>query len=573
MTTLHEAAAQGNLTRLESLIESHKSADPKYNVDSPDGRGRTALSHAASKGQVDVVKLLLSQEADVNAQDSKGRTVLWHASESHPSVNRQQRFVTVELLLENKANPNIQASDCSTALSKFVEHRDPTLIKLLRDYGASTEHRVKKGSTLISIEELARATRDLDVIDAIVRAPDQASSKDEVVVEIVNYIFRSIGYINSFGGVVRKFFGIGGNMQAPLKCVPVERDLGDSDSGIDIPHEENRVEAPPSRIYGNSGTDDAFKLADAGDFNTLAIGTDQDDDDDDDEDVDDDVPLLSEMSEKTTPQEFQAGMMKFIAETGLGYFFAEGDPFLGNVAMKAAELEGKADEVLNTKQDIQDITKLALYQPVFYCDDSTSMKSGTRARDQIRLVRRVARISTMLVPDNCGTGLQFINKKSTADNNLKEDQVEQIMNSVEPRGNTKIGTNLERKILNPLIYDVVKGGVKLPRPILVSCITDGRASGEPLTEFRDTIVRCLEFLKEHEYPPTAVRFQISQIGNDPGAESFLNQLRDDPILRDVLFCTTQRLDEEYKKLNENEQDLERWLLQTLMGPILSLGRK
>ncbi|KAL7805529.1 hypothetical protein V8C44DRAFT_340421 [Trichoderma aethiopicum] len=563
MTTLHEAAAQGNLASLLSILELSKSAEPKLNIDEPDGRGRTALSHAASRGQVYVVKFLLGQGADVNAQDKKSRTALWHASESHPSVNRQQRFVTVETLLEHEADPNIQASDGSTALSKFVEHRDTTVIQLLLDYGASTGHQVKKGSTSMSIEDLARATKDSGVIDAIVQTPDQASRRDQVVVEIVNYLFRSIGYMNTLKGVVSEWFGISGNMRVPSKCLPVEKDLSDTDSGIDIPHEENRVEAPPSRIYDDSGINSTVGLADGSGFTTLAIPKDKDDVEE--------VPLVSEISAKTTPQQFQASMMQFISETGLGFFFEEGDQFLEDVAKKAAELEGKVDEVLNSKEDIQDVTKLALYQPVFYCDDSTSMRYGTRARDQIRLVRRVARISTMLVPDDCGTGLQFINKKHALGDNLKATEVEQIMESVTPKGVTMIGTNLEQKILKPLVYNVINRGEKIPRPVLVSCITDGCASHEKETEFRDTIVRCVDFLKAHNYPATTVRFQISQIGNDAGAEGFLNQLRDDPVLKDVLFCTTQRLDEEYKKLNENEQDLERWLLKTLMGPILSLG--
>ncbi|TFB04047.1 Putative ankyrin repeat domain-containing protein [Trichoderma ghanense] len=605
MTTLHEAAAQGNLERLVSLLESSKAADPEFNIDQPDGRGRTALSHAASRGHPHVVQFLLEQGAEVNAQDKKGRTALWHAAQSHASVSRQQRIATVEALLEKEANPNIPASDDdSTALSKFVEHREPAAIKLLRHYGASTKHQVKKGSEPMSVEDLARATRDPSVIDAIVLEPGQASSNDGVVVEVVHYVLRSIGYMNQrFGGVISRFFGIGGNMYAPLRTdgmhaspkvgdihalelkahvwcisciliqmiwqfVPGEQDGSDSDSGIDLPHEESRAEAPPSRIYGNSGTDASLGLGDVGDFATLAIGRDEDDDEDDAHDV----PLVSEISAKTTPAQFHAGMMRFIDDTGLGYFFAEGDKFLENVAVKAAELEGREDEVLNSKEDVQDITKLALYQPVFYCDDSTSMKSGTRARDQTDLVRRVARISTLLVPDGCGTGLQFINKKRALDDNLKAEQVEEIMRSVTPRGNTKIGTNLKRKILDPLLYDVVNKGEKLHRPLLVSCITDGCATGEPSSEFRDTIVSCVDFLEKHDYPRTTVRFQISQIGNDSGAESFLNQLRDDPDLKDVLFCTTKRLDEEYKKLHENEEDLERWLLQTLMEPILSFGR-
>lgn len=110
----------------------------------------------------------------------------------------------------------------------------------------------------------------------------------------------------------------------------------------------------------------------------------------------------------------------------------------------------------------------------------------------------------MLVPDDCGTGLQFINKKHALGDNLKATEVEQIMESVKPNGVTMIGTNLERKILKPLVYNVINRGDKLPRPVLVSCITDGCASHENESEFRDTIVRCLDFLKAHNYPPTSM---------------------------------------------------------------------
>lgn len=96
----------------------------------------------------------------------------------------------------------------------------------------------------------------------------------------------------------------------------------------------------------------------------MALGKEKDDNDD----VPPVVPV-SEISEHTTAEEFQASMMKFINDTGLDYFFEEGDPFLQIVANKAVELQGKTENQLRTEQDIQDITKLALYQPVFYCGE------------------------------------------------------------------------------------------------------------------------------------------------------------------------------------------------------------
>lgn len=137
-------------------------------------------------------------------------------------------------------------------------------------------------------------------------------------------------------------------------------------------------------------------------------------------------------------------------------------------------------------------------------DDSGSMNHGTRKDDQDELVKRVARISTCLVPDGCGTGLQFINDKRPMNKDLSVQEVTEIMQSIEPHGNTKIGTHLEKKILKPLIYDVVKKGGRLERPILVSCITDGCAKGEAREKFQQTILKCVKFLREHGYPETGM---------------------------------------------------------------------
>ncbi|KAH0532212.1 hypothetical protein TsFJ059_000935 [Trichoderma semiorbis] len=283
--------------------------------------------------------------------------------------------------------------------------------------------------------------------------------------------------------------------------------------------------------------------------------------------LDSDVP--EEISEQLTA-EFQASMMEFIDETELDYFFLEGDQFLETVAKKAAELQGMVENQLKTKS-IQDIANLALYQLVFYCDDSGSIKQGTRAADQIDFVRRAARISTLLIPDGYGTGLLFINDKRQLNIKLNIEQVEETMKATKLGGRRRIGTQLEQKILKPLVYDVINKGAKLERPIFIFCITNGCASGETRTKFKEAIINCIEFLTENDYPTQTVRFQISQIGNDANAADFLQQLREDEELEEMLFCTSQPLDEGYKNFDPNEDDLiEQWILQTLMGPITSL---
>ncbi|KAL7937194.1 hypothetical protein V8C35DRAFT_277683 [Trichoderma chlorosporum] len=564
--TIHQAAAQGGPQTLD--LDFYKSRSPHFQIDEPDSKGRTALAYAALKGHLDIVKLLLSEGADVNKINGKDRTALWYASQSNSSVTHQQRREVIEHLLYKGADPNVQAKDGTTALMKLIEHRDPGVIRLLLEKGASTTIEAKKGSNVVTAEMLAEATNDPAVIQAVKGMPLEAVRREEVVTDLITYVLKTIGFMNyTLKGVVKQIFGINGDMTRPLKCVP-ENMKSNFSSAADVPPEDPAPEeALKNRIFTDTNMATSLGFEEPEDLtNTLALGKVKDDEDDVPA-----VPLVTENLEKLSAEQFQAGMMKFITETGLEDFFPKGDDFLKIVAQKAVELQGREDNLLKTGQDIQDITKLALYQPVFYCDDSGSMKNGTRQADQIELVRRVSRISTLLVPEGCGAGLHFINNKREMDTSLSAEEIKEIMLKTKATGKTKIGTQLEQKILKPLVYDVVKSGQKLKRPVLVSCITDGCPTGEASTRFKDTINNCIEFLLQHDYPAQAVRFQISQIGNDAAATSFLNELRDDDTLDDVLFCTTQRLDDEYKKLNQNEEDLERWLLQTLMGPITGLG--
>ncbi|KAL6835071.1 hypothetical protein V8C40DRAFT_261735 [Trichoderma camerunense] len=585
MITLHDAAAQGSLTT--DTLDHYKSASLHFNIDELDRKGRTALAYASLKGHIDVVKVLLSENANVNHINDKNRTALWYASFSHSSVTQQRRREVIEYLLHKGADPDVQAIDGTTALMKLIEHRDPGAIKLLTDMGASTTIGVKKGTNPVTIEEFAEATKDPAVIQAIKQDPLPAKNRDEIVTEIINYFFKSIGFMNhTLKGAVKTIFGIQGNMNQSFGCVP-ENMRSNVSNTADAPPEQTEILR--NRIYTDSNTTDSLGFGDfqpqpqsqsqsqsqtqtqTPDARTVALPPVTDDVPNDVTNDVTSIPLVSEISEHTTAEEFQASMMQFIGDTGLDYFFKEDDDILKTIASKAVELQGKEDNLLKKGKDIEDITKLALYQPVFYCDDSGSMKQGTRQSDQIDLVRRVARISTLLVPDGFGAGLLFINDKRDMNPKLKAEEVEEIMKTTKLGGKTRIGTQLEQKILKPLIYDVIKAGGKIERPILISCITDGCASGETRTKFKEAIVSCIEFLTEHDYPEQTVRFQISQIGNDSSAADFLQQLKEDDELTEWLYCTTQRLDEGCREFNENEEDLERWLLQTLMGPIASLG--
>ncbi|KAI0121863.1 hypothetical protein F4814DRAFT_406799 [Daldinia grandis] len=286
-----------------------------------------------------------------------------------------------------------------------------------------------------------------------------------------------------------------------------------------------------------------------------------------------------ELPQPKTKDEFKKNIAKFVDEHKLGKFFRhDSQQLLEDIAAKAVELQGDPTSVLGQPENSENLIKLALYQPVIYCDDSGSMDTigndsrENRIGDQRDLVRRVASICTRIVPDDLGVHLRFINNEPNNSNNLRMDEIQDIMDQVKPLGCTEIGTQLRKRILEPLLYSQYNDRVKnLKRPLFISIITDGIPYGEsrsPETRntLRDEIKKCQEYLLENGLPSRTVVFQISQIGSDKNSKEFLQSLREENL--ENVYITAQQLDSRFRELRENEKDLEAWLFETLLEPIL-----
>ncbi|KAI0918885.1 hypothetical protein AcV5_001949 [Taiwanofungus camphoratus] len=274
----------------------------------------------------------------------------------------------------------------------------------------------------------------------------------------------------------------------------------------------------------------------------------------------------------TTPlpaEEFKTSLDSYVTDSGLDKFFASDDALLQTIAQKASALRDDPTTLLGKPENIKRLTRLSVYQLVVYCDDSSSMRDHNRYEHQRKLVSRIARIATKVVPDEFGVELRFINAKPEYEGNMPAAKIEAAIAAVRPNGGTQIGTVLRNKILQPLVYDVLASGHQLKRPLLVCAITDGDPSQEETDTFKKEIVACRRTLAASEYGPTAVMFNISQIGNDKNAKAFLDGLRGDTEIRDVLYCTTDQLDSKFQELKENENKLEEWLLKTLTNPIMA----
>ncbi|KAI1743222.1 hypothetical protein F4680DRAFT_409544 [Xylaria scruposa] len=309
-----------------------------------------------------------------------------------------------------------------------------------------------------------------------------------------------------------------------------------------------------------------------------------------------------DIPEPKTAEEFKQNLENMVKRGGLDNFFPPGDPYVQQVAEKAAELKDDPSNLLNSPAQIDALAKLALYQPILYCDDSGSMwnedngpgtNKGDRWISQIALVRKMTEITTRAVPNNRGCHLRFINRDTPGNNNLDADAIEQALNNYgRGTGWTPIGTMLRKHVLDQLIYNELENSAKVKYPFLVMCITDGFPTQERAMEgaapgpedanqnqdadrFRKELRLCAKKLDEKDHKQEVVRFSLSRLGNitdwedKRDADLFWDGLKSDPELQDVLYMTEDILDEKYNT-KQDQKELEVWLLTTLLSPLQSV---
>ncbi len=124
------AIANGQAERVAKLIEAG------LDVNASDGeQGRTPLMHAAWSGKTQIVKLLLSAGASVEALDQYGETPLHYAARS---IRDEDAAQITGLLLAAKAPVNAADKAGETALHVAAGNDDPERLKQLLAAGART---------------------------------------------------------------------------------------------------------------------------------------------------------------------------------------------------------------------------------------------------------------------------------------------------------------------------------------------------------------------------------------------------------------------------------------------------
>ena len=126
---LHWAAKSNNYKLLLDEIQN-ASSDIEISINAVDSKGRTPLHVAVQNSNLEIAKILLSNDAIFNAQDYAGNTALHYANSPEMA----------HLLLGKGSSPNIPNGKGLCCLHLAVQRRDFASIRLLLTHGADANN-------------------------------------------------------------------------------------------------------------------------------------------------------------------------------------------------------------------------------------------------------------------------------------------------------------------------------------------------------------------------------------------------------------------------------------------------
>lgn len=151
-TPFHVAVSKGDVEVVRLLL-SH-GAD----VNARDKYGATSLHSAASEGTTKIAELLLANKADINARDSFGNTPLHNAILSGLHI---EGIGIIETLIKQGANINAKNDNGETLLHLGISEGDAEVVQLLLSHGADVNVTTKHGATSLNLARNSTAITQL----------------------------------------------------------------------------------------------------------------------------------------------------------------------------------------------------------------------------------------------------------------------------------------------------------------------------------------------------------------------------------------------------------------------------
>lgn len=154
---LLEAASRGEIDAVRALLSSGMSPDAAA------PNGGTALMAAARSYRVDAVELLLAARADVHRRTSDGFTAL-HAAVGEPSRTPDLQGQCVDLLLAHGAAADAKTNTGLTPLMNAAWVGCLPAVLSLLSAGASVSHRNVRGDTALDLARKRGHERIVEVL-------------------------------------------------------------------------------------------------------------------------------------------------------------------------------------------------------------------------------------------------------------------------------------------------------------------------------------------------------------------------------------------------------------------------
>ncbi|KAL8736041.1 MAG: hypothetical protein Q9166_000603 [cf. Caloplaca sp. 2 TL-2023] len=160
---------------------------------------------------------------------------------------------------------------------------------------------------------------------------------------------------------------------------------------------------------------------------------------------------------------------------------------------------------------------------------------GERIKDLKLIINRA--VSTAMLFDDDGISIRFMNDwlpepgvsafdMRQLDRVQSEEVAEHIANNVKYSGLTPLGTELRRKVIDPLVLTPARNR-QLQKPVLVITITDGQPAGEHESVIREVIrYASNELSKMPQYGPGAISFQFAQCRMFGRTASIVDEMED-----------------------------------------------
>lgn len=163
-------------------------------------------------------------------------------------------------------------------------------------------------------------------------------------------------------------------------------------------------------------------------------------------------------------------------------------------------------------------------------------EGGGRIDDLKLVVTRVVEAATLFDAD--GISIRFFNSPTGADRVSSVAEAQACLDRVNYNGMTPLGRNLDSKVIQPMLLGPAQAG-HLRKPVLVMIVTDGEPSGEPRDQVSRVVQNARDALGRTRYGPDALSIELAAVGNDQGAQNFLQSIDESPEIGryvDVSCC-------------------------------------